>query len=130
MHEAEYDALRTSYLRYASAAAHNSAEKQASEFWAFEAVFDLVIRDPETTWRLVTDLVRLTSDEAVLAYVAAGPLEGLLVRHGPSFIDRIEAAATEDRGMMRTVTGVWGHESMDERVGQRLCDLVRGQPPF
>jgi hypothetical protein len=51
-------------------------------------------------------LIADASDEKSLAYVAAGPLEDLLHKHGDVVIDRVELHARTDPKFRLALTGV------------------------
>jgi hypothetical protein len=74
--------------------------------------------------------LRQARDEATLAYIAAGPLEDLLVQSGMTFIDRVEQAARAEPQVLRALCGVWGHARMPPSVAERLTRLVAGQAPL
>jgi hypothetical protein len=67
-------------------------------------------------------------DEDILAYVAAGPLEDLLVRHPYAFIDRIESLARNDAHFRRAMSGVWGWNSIPSELRTRLDTLLGDEP--
>ncbi len=67
-------------------------------FGAFEAVEDLGQRDPEALWSFLREALRRAHDDATLAYIAAGPLENLLVAYGETFIDRVELETRREPG--------------------------------
>jgi hypothetical protein len=49
-------------------------------------------------------------DDDILGHIAAGPVEGLLGRHGSAVIDRVETS----------LRGVWQHQMPDE-IWARVC---------
>ena len=67
-------------------------------------------------------------DDDILAFVAAEPLENLLVHHPRAFIDRVEALARQDAHFRRALSGVWGFNSMPAEVRKRIDDLLGDEP--
>ena len=94
------------YLRF-------QAGKREEDRWAWEAVETLVDEDPEAAWRITCMLVDKTSSDDELAFVAAGPLEDLLKKHGPSLIDRVEEESRENARLQLALSGVWGIQPSD-----------------
>jgi len=95
-----------------------------------EALDELRCRDPQTALDLVFEAVRRSEDDATLAYIAAGPLEDLIVDHGDRFIDRIDLEASQEPRFRRALRGVWGHDRMSPDVAERLARLVVNEPPL
>src|SRR5687768_4829733 len=98
--------------------------------WAFEATSDLVRTGGfEELWLLCLDLIASIPehDDALLAYVAAGPLEDLLRSAGQHFADRVEERARQDARFRRALTGVWGR-SEQPQLWKRLTPLLTGVP--
>lgn len=60
---------------------------------ASSELMDLLDVDPTEAWHLTLALIERAPGEEALAYVAAGPLEDLIGRHGRGFADRIVAEA-------------------------------------
>ncbi len=118
--------LIRAYLAHAETRARDGTD--AEHFEAAEEIRELVIDDPERAWPIVCEVIRRTTADDILAFVVAGPLEDLLVHHGPAFIDRVEALAAEDAHFKRAVSGVWGWNSMAADVRKRLDDLLRDAP--
>jgi hypothetical protein len=83
-------------------------EPSDSLFAACEAVDDLVRSDPEAGWTLALELIDAAPDDRILARVAAGPLEDLLVKWRDQLVDRADVQARRDPKFRRCVTGVWG----------------------
>jgi len=106
------------------------ATKQEHEalFWAWESIHGLVDRDPETAWRVIDLIWRRDQDDWILANLAAGPVEDLLARHGPAFIDRIYLTARREPVFRKLLGGVWGRNRIAAPVWQRLKEIAG--PPF
>jgi hypothetical protein len=70
------------------------------DWTADETIDDRLDSAPEDLWKIILELVRVASDDRSLFYVAARPLEDLLLRHGPAFVDRVdqETAAIPSSG--------------------------------
>ena len=108
--------------------AHYAAGRPEGGDWrAWDAIDRLVREDPTQAWAVVTELVAQCPSDEALFYVAAGPLEDLLAKHGPEVIDRIEEAARRDPKVRLCLSGVWGN-SIDPAVWERLMRLVRDAP--
>jgi hypothetical protein len=90
----------------------DSQEREA-KFWAFERLSGLVRDDPEEAWRIIEAMRRLDGTDSILANVAAGPLEDLLVYHGDKFIDRFEILAQSDQQFRRLLGAVWKNDMSD-----------------
>jgi hypothetical protein len=120
--------LLADYLAHAS---ERAAGRQGDEtFWTVEAVEDLRRRDPESLWSFLRAALRQVQDDAAIAYIAAGPLEDLLVESGEAFIDRIEQEAGREPNVLRALCGVWGRSRMVPAVAARLDRLIAGEPPL
>jgi hypothetical protein len=96
--------------------------------WSWEHLDDLVRDDPELAWRLILRLVPQSSSDKVLAVIAAGPLEDLLCKHGPAFIDRATGIAHTDSLFRRCLRGVWGWSRMPAQIRARIDDAVKVVP--
>ncbi len=83
-------------------------------FWAFEALDDLLSEDPEEGWLTILRILQLDQSPSIMENLSAGPLEDLLARHGPAFIDRVEAEAARDATFAKLLGGVWRNEMTDE----------------
>jgi hypothetical protein len=95
-------------------------------FWAYEEVVDLSSVDPEKAWLLALSMISRTSDEILLAAIAAGPLEDILCWHGHQFIDRVEALAVDDAHFRDCLRSVWGHLRMEPAIYARVRRAVDG----
>jgi uncharacterized protein DUF6869 len=82
-------------------------------------VDDLVRDDPERAWLVIQLIFAACRDDLERACLAAGPLEDLLAKHGPSFIDRVEQAAANDNDFRELLVGVW-RNGIDHPIWERL----------
>src|SRR5262249_9227126 len=53
-------------------------------FWAFEAIYDLVSEDPDEGWLMILHILELDQNTSIMENLSAGPLEDLLAKHGPA----------------------------------------------
>jgi hypothetical protein len=75
-----------------------------------EDVHDLVRQDPDLGLNVILNILERIEAAPVtklFQVLAAGPLEDLLVHHGPAIIDRVEAQAREDERFNLLLGGVW-----------------------
>lgn len=88
----------------------NLSESGSSEyeqnFWASEYIFKMVDSDPEQAWLAIDAIRQATDNDELLALLAAGHLEDLLVAHGKEFIVRFEELAKTDEGFRKLLGGV------------------------
>ena len=120
--------LLSTYL--AAAASEEASGADDERFWAVEAMWDLVARDPEGAWSILLELIGRADGDRALAYIAAGPLENFLVAYGEAFLPRVEAEAGRNAKFRRALVGVWGENRMSEDLVRRLHALVEGEPPL
>ncbi len=82
---------------------------------AMEAIVGMTfLSSPEEQWQMVLEAVRQSQSDADLGHVAAGPIEGLLGKHGSACIGWVEKQASLDPKFARTMTGVWKHLMTDD----------------
>ncbi|SRR6266545_2957269 len=120
--------LRDAYLLHAIAASHGESAEDTA--WASDAFEALVRTDPDEAWPLIIDVLNRAADDATLAYIAAGPLENLIVLHSSRVIDRIEATARRNEQFRRALTGVWAQGDIPEEISKRLENAVAGESPL
>jgi hypothetical protein len=101
--------IATTWLRYGQLSRGERPERLASDAlsWASQTLYQLVRDNPERAWKVIELLLKLDSSEIVLANVAAGPVEDLLVHHGAKFIDRVEQATVSDPVFKKMLGAVW-----------------------
>ncbi|MDX6694467.1 MAG: hypothetical protein QOF02_2070 [Blastocatellia bacterium] len=107
------------------AAVEGSPEYQ-SNWWAIEKVIDWAVleSEPELLWRFVLAAYQRGLPDTTTAVLAAGPLEDLLSRHGPDYIERVEELARRDARFNHLLGGVWQLEMTDE-VWERVKAVRR-----
>ena len=87
--------------------------------WAFDKIHDLAFHKPHDALDVIVEITKITEEERVLANLAAGPLETLLVHHGKDVIDRVIELAKNDPRFSDLLLGVW-KASIDEGVMERI----------
>jgi hypothetical protein len=91
-----------------------------SNWWAIEQVLDWTLENEgEQLWRFIVVAYKRELSDKATAALAAGPLEDLLAKHGPEFIDRVEELARKDPQFNYLLGGVWRNTMTDE-VWQRV----------
>jgi hypothetical protein len=81
--------------------------RQEADRWAWNEVDDLVRYDPDKGWKVTYLLINKANSDEALGFIAAGPLEDLLKKHGPAVIDRIEEASQQNVQLQAALSGVW-----------------------
>lgn len=103
----------------ATNAADGSPEYE-SNWWAIEQVMDWALdHQGEQLWQFITVAYKRDLSDKAVGMLAAGPLEDLLARQGPEFIDRVEELARKDPQFNYLLGGVWRNTMTDE-VWQRV----------
>ena len=92
--------------------------------WILDYIDKLIEDEPEKALEFVLDLINNCADKKTLAYVAAGPLEDLLVHNGVSVIEKLEIAADADDNIQLALSGVWLDEDGDE-IYRSWYDLMK-----
>ena len=122
MSPAEIEAWASAYVEYYRQP--NRADDDPL-WWAIER-FMPRDADPEDCWCAILEILSRHPSGDVIAVLAAGPLEDILVRHGPRFIDRIEQLSKEDPAFRDLLGGVW-QNSMTSEIWKRVVS-ARGAP--
>jgi hypothetical protein len=78
----------------------------------------------EEAWPLILALVERAPDDEALAFVAAGPLEDLVRRHGVAFADRLIGHTRRDPRFRQALAGIWGWEDLPQPLRGRLIGLL------
>ncbi len=121
MTDEELSALADAWIRY-----HLEPKKSLERETNFGAVdlYELEYHDPETLWLLILTILQKDSSMWIKAVLSAGPVENLLSRFGPQFIDRVEVTARRDSTFAHMLGGVWPN-SMTKDVWDRLQAVCR-----
>ena len=69
---------------------------------------------PQLQWEVILEAVTQASDDEDLGHISAGPIEGLLGRHGEAWIAQVETQAWQDPKFARAITGVWKYMMKDD----------------
>jgi Family of unknown function (DUF6869) len=118
--------LVVAYLAHAKTVMRDGTDAEFCD--ARKELDSLVTDEPERAWPVICKVIQQISDDDILAYVAAGPLEDILVHHPHAFIDRVEALARQDAHFRRTVSGVWAWNSLPPEIRRRLDALLGDEP--
>lgn len=94
--------------------------KQDVYYWAWEYLMNLVDSDAERAWIIILQLISLTTDEAEMAYIAAGSLEDILTYRIDQFIDRAEDQARKDPQFRIALSHVRGLNNLKSDFFERL----------
>jgi len=131
--EVAMDGLVEAWIRY-----HEVGLKQGTNAAALRthpdrdadsAVTELVRASPLAAISFMQLVLNKTDNEELLAVLAAGPLEDVLVRHGPEVIDEVERTATQNQRFRELLFGVW-RNAIDATTWQRVERLRQlGIPP-
>jgi len=116
--------LAQAWKAYTEASIKFGVESPEAELlsWAFDKTFDLSLDNPHDALDVILEINRITDEERVLANLAAGPLESLLVHHGKDVIDKVIVTARDDSKFRDLLLGVW-KSSIEESVCKRIEDL-------
>lgn len=106
--------------------AEHDSRVYKDNFWAFEMLSEWCKVSPERCWEVIQAIRAMDGSDKILANVAAGPLEDLLVAHGHAYIDKIERLASTDAQFKIMLGGVWSN-NISEDVFRRL-KRVAGPP--
>ncbi len=109
---AEREKLVEAYITLEKAEKDSPAYE--ANFWAFSKVVDLVLDEPEEAWLLILEILGRDQHPRIYEGLAAGPLEDLLGKHGPDFIERVEIQAKKDSQFADLLGGVWKSTMRDD----------------
>jgi len=115
--------IAEAYLSY-------SREQSEATWWAVGMVSDFTLdKQWDEVWQVVLAIARCDEEleTEVLAVVAAGPLEDILCKAGPEFIDRVEREAKFNPQFGRMLTGAWLSRA-EPAVRERVVKFCRAFP--
>jgi hypothetical protein len=93
------------------------------DFWALEMIGCLVWEQPELAWSIILDILAADSSPRILGYLAAGPLEDLLTKHGERFVDKVEKEARRNP-MFRELLVEVGKNGMPKNIWHRIQSVL------
>lgn len=122
--------LAQAWKAYTEASIKFGVESPEAELlsWAFDKIYDLAFHKPQDALDAILEINKITDEDRVLANLAAGPLETLLVHHGEEVIDRLITLAKSDPKFRDLLPGVWG-DSIDEAVWEQIEALYKSNEP-
>jgi hypothetical protein len=116
--------ISATYFQYREAERSKRGDVEAL-FWAWEHVDRAVRRSPELGIPIVMQLIDDAPDDSALMYVAAGPLEDLLCKHGELVAPELPSLAIDHPRLVQALRGVWGRQRMKASVVEVIDRLLR-----
>ena len=108
------------WLRWAAWTTDPKNEGKSNPDLVGHSEFDWAVQDhPEHAWQAILGAMENPAAKPYLGVLAAGPLEDLLSRHGPAFIERVETEARSSPDFAWMLGGVWKH-TMPEEIWLRV----------
>jgi hypothetical protein len=92
--------------------------------WASARMYNILEGAPELAWELIVDMIDRAPSDKSLGFVAASPLEDLLSKDGPAFVERVEHRARQDEKFRRTL-GMLRRLGMTAEVWNRVVEAAR-----
>ena len=93
----------------------NGTPEHERNWWAVSQVMDWALDgEADLLWLFILTCYKRNISERVVSVLAAGPLEDLLAKHGPMFIERVEELARQDPKFNSLLGGVWQNTMTDE----------------
>jgi hypothetical protein len=118
------EALIAAWIQYHRG--HRGDPAKEPLFWAWELLTELVRADPSRAWRIILAIFDRDKSDRIYENLSAGPLEDLLVYHGPEIIEGIEERARLDPAFRDLLGGVWQNAIRDD-IWARV-EAARGEP--
>lgn len=109
----EIDAWAAAFIE-AQSAPHLDGDHQL--WWAVEQFMFVVGSkvSPQDCWLAILEILSRNPADEVLAVLAAGPLEDLIAKHGPDFVERIETESRQNPKFRHLLGGVWQNSTSAE----------------
>jgi hypothetical protein len=99
-------------------------KSQDDTIWILDLVDKLIHDEPDKALEFIVNLINMSKDTAMLAFVAAGPLEELLVYNGTAVIEKLKIVADTSDNIQLALSGVWLDEEEDE-IYSAWYDLMK-----
>ena len=97
--------------------------------WAVDEVIEMAIDKPNDLWDLILEILKIDDSNEIVAAVGAGPLEDLMVNHGPDFIEKIEEQAESSSAFKNAMKSTW-LDSEDTTLYKKFYHIADIKPPF
>ena len=118
MDQAELNEIVTAWIT--AFQAESDSPEYETNCWATSEVLDWALEgDGDRLWAFILEAYKRDLPHKMIEVLAAGPLEALLAKRGPDFIDRIEELARKDPKFNYLLGGVW-RSTMTDEVWQRV----------
>ena len=127
MNKEEKEKLVAAWIKATKADAKTNAHTDND--WAIDIFIDLPDQNPELLWLLIQNIIKIESDEKLLANLAAGPIEDLMCVYGEEIIERVKEEAKENIIFKKCIQGVW-LDSNDTSVYKQFYEAAGIEPPF
>jgi hypothetical protein len=88
----------------------NKWSDYGSDLDVFDLWWDACQDEPETAWLGILEVLKFELTRESESSLAAGPMEDLMVKHGATFIDRLELEAKRNPKFNHLLGGVWRQE--------------------
>ena len=100
--------------------AEDGTPQHERNWWAVSQVMDWALDgEADLLWAFILTAYKRNISDRVISVLAAGPLEDLLAKHGPIFIERVEQLARQDDRFNSLLGGVW-QNTMSDEVWERV----------
>ncbi len=96
--------------------------------WAYNCIEALRYTDPDLALDVVLLALGMTGEDDEIAFLAAGPMEDLIVDAGEQVIGRVEAEAMRNPGFRRLLSGIWSQGTSGTEVWRRVQRAVQDGP--
>ncbi|WP_315759680.1 MULTISPECIES: DUF6869 domain-containing protein [unclassified Bradyrhizobium] len=112
MREVEKQELVASWIALYHAGGDSAARD--ANFWAYEKLENLRRKSPDECWELIHAIRQADASDTILANLAAGPVEDMLVDHGHRYIDEVERLARTDAQFRKMLGAVLKNDIADD----------------
>ncbi len=95
-----------------------------------DTVVELIIlteTEPRFVWQVIREVIALNPPDRVLGALGAGPLEGLMWRHGRELIGEVEAEAQRTPVLRELLGGIYRGDEIDDETWARIVK-ISGRP--